>query len=64
MDSQDSTASCTRQRIVWGLFVLALAIGWALSSVGVITTEFWRFVGPVALLAVAATMLWPARGNT
>lgn len=55
------TGPCGRQRTIWGVFVLALGLGWALSAVGIVNADFWRYAGPLALVAGGATMSWPAR---
>ncbi len=57
MDNAWDTCS-PRHQLIWGIFLLAVAGLWALSSAGIISTAFWRFAGPLALLAVSASMVW------
>lgn len=56
---------CPRnQRLVWGAFLLVLAVGWSLSLLDVITVPFWQFAGPLGLLFAAVSLLWPAPRTT
>ncbi len=49
------------QAHIWGIFLLVLGIGWILQVAGLVDWSIWQYAGPLAILAVAVTMLWPRK---
>lgn len=51
-------------RVVAGLFVVLIGIGWLLQSAGVVEALPWDWILPSALIIVGAAMLADAKGET
>ncbi len=51
-------------RIVAGLFVVLIGLGWLLQAAGVVETLPWAWILPSALIIVGAAMLADAKGDT
>lgn len=52
----DTRTHCGRVNLIWAVFLLILAGGWILNTLGVVETSIWRIVGPLGLLFGAFTL--------
>ncbi len=50
-----------RTNMIWGIFLLVLAVGWILNITGLVATSIWRFAGPLGLVFAGIMLVTMAR---